>query len=215
MPDTLKAPAITTAPSPPPAPDFGDAVITGSSQAGLDLLARRRSASAQMLAAPGPDPVQLNDLLRLAARAPDHGKLFPWRFIVLRDGAKADFAHRLADLAQSQADPDKALMALGKLTTPPVAVCVVSRIQVGKIPEWEQVLCSGAVCMNLLVAAQAMGFAASWLTQWYSYDRRVIGRFGVGEGEKVAGFVHIGHASGRPEDRIRPILSDIVTRFQG
>ena len=115
------------------------------------------------------------------------------------------------DLAAGPLENERTRLALD-----PVVVAVVSRAAAhGKIPEWEQVLCSGAVCMNLLVAAQAMGFAASWLTQWYSYDRRVVGRFGVGEGENVAGFVHIGHASGRPEDRIRPVLSDIVTRFQG
>ena len=214
MPDTLKAPAITTAPSPPPAPDFGDAVITGSSQAGLDLLARRRSASAQMLAAPGPDPVQLNDLLRLAARAPDHGKLFPWRFIVLRDGAKADFAHRLADLAQSQADPDKALMALGKLTTPPVAVCVVSRIQVGKIPEWEQVLSAGSVCTLLLLAAQAMGFGANWITDWYSYDAGATALLGLEEGERVAGFVYLGTPAEAPLERVRPDMTALVRDWQ-
>jgi nitroreductase len=214
MPDTLKAPAISTAPSPPPAPEFGDAVITASSQATLDLLACRRSASAQMLAAPGPDPDQLTALLRLAARAPDHGKLFPWRFILLRDGAKADFAQRLGDLAQSQADPDRALMALGKLTAPPVAVCVVSRIQVGKIPEWEQVLSAGSVCTLLLLAAQAMGFGANWITDWYSYDAGATDLLGLGEGERVAGFIYLGTPVEAPLERVRPDMTALVRDWQ-
>jgi nitroreductase len=85
----------------------------------------------------------------------------------------------------------------------------------GKIPEWEQILSSGAVCMNLTIAANAMGFATSWLTEWYAYDRAVLARFGLAEHEKMAGFLHIGTASAPREDRPRPALADVVTTFAG
>ena len=185
----------------------------------LDLLKTRRSVAPIALSGPGPTAAELDQLLQVAARVPDHGKLVPFRFIVFEGEARFAAGRIIAEVAKAnQPDMDDGRLEIERkrLALAPVVVGVVSRAAAhGKIPEWEQVLCSGAVCMNLLVAAQAMGFAASWLTQWYSYDRRVVGRFGVGEGENVAGFVHIGHASGRPEDRIRPVLSDIVTRFQG
>jgi nitroreductase len=93
-------------------------------------------------------------------------------------------------------------------------VGVVSRpVAHGKIPEWEQVLSVGAVCMNLTIAANAMGFATSWLTQWYSYDAAAAAALGLRPGEKFAGFIHIGGSKGAPEDRPRPALADIVTRF--
>ncbi len=201
------------APSPPPAPEFGDLVAPMASQAALELLARRRSTSAQLLMAPGPDDDQLQDLLRLAARAPDHGKLFPWRFIVLRGPAKADFACKLEDLARTQADPEKALIALRKLSAPPVAVCVVSRVQGTRIPEWEQVLSAGSVCTLLLLAAQAMGFGANWITDWYSYDPGAGDLLGLGAGERVAGFVYLGTPTETPLERVRPDLAELITNW--
>ncbi len=199
---------------PAPAPEFGAPVVTAPSQEALDQIALRRSASAQTLAEPGPDQDQLQSLLRLAARAPDHGKLFPWRFIVLRGEGKVKLARLLSELAMSQSDPEKAVTALRKLTSPPVAVCVVSRVTKGKIAEWEQVLSAGSVCTLLLLAAQAMGFGANWITDWYSYDPQATALLGLSEAERVAGFIYLGTATEVPLERVRPDLTDIVTEFE-
>jgi nitroreductase len=185
----------------------------------LELLKTRRSVAPIALSGPGPSTAELESLLQIASRVPDHGKLVPFRFIIFEGDARLAAGRIIAEAAkQAQPDIDESRLDIERkrLALAPVVVGVVSRAEAHKkIPEWEQVLTSGAVCMNLLVAAQAMGFAASWLTQWYSYDRRVVARFGVAESERMSGFVHIGHASGRPEDRVRPNLSEIVTRFEG
>ncbi|MGH8277933.1 MAG: nitroreductase family protein, partial [Steroidobacteraceae bacterium] len=144
----------------PDAPEFGDALpIEGSPQT-LAFLARRRSAAALTLAAPGPTDAELARLLRLAARAPDHGKLSPWRFTILRGEAKALFVQALEAIAAQRPDAPKAAAKLGKIRLPPVTVAVISRYVEGEIPEWEQRLSAGAVCMLLILAAQAMGFGA-------------------------------------------------------
>jgi nitroreductase len=176
-------------------------------------MAQRRSASAATLVAPGPSETELAEILYLAARTPDHGKLFPWRFIVMAGDAKARFAAKLEALAPSQSDPNKAKAALAKLRNPPLGIAVVSRVKTGNIPEWEQVLSSGAVCMNLLNAADAMGFGANWITDWYSYDAESKKLLGLAENERVAGFVFIGTASTPPLERDRPDLSALTTRL--
>ena len=198
----------------PAEPAFGEALpISAGCEPVLNFLARRRSASAATLRAPAPSDAQLHDILRLAARVPDHGKLSPWRFIVLEGEAKAAFVSRLEAIAASQAEPEKATGALFKIRIPPMSVVVVSRVTEGKIPAWEQKLSSGAVCMNLLIAAQAMGFGANWITDWYAYDAKVDAVLGLQTGETVAGFVHIGTAAEPPQERVRPDLAAITTRW--
>jgi len=198
----------------PAEPAFGEALpISAGCEPVLNFLARRRSASAATLRAPAPSEAQLHDILRLAARVPDHGKLSPWRFIVLEGEAKAAFVSRLEAIAASQAEPEKATGALFKIRIPPMSVVVVSRVTEGKIPAWEQKLSSGAVCMNLLIAAQAMGFGANWITDWYAYDAKVDAVLGLQAGETVAGFVHIGTAAEPPQERVRPDLAAITTRW--
>ena len=198
---------------PPPAPEFGAAVHTPPEAPLLTHIAHRRSASAQALHAPGPNADELDAILRLAARAPDHGKLFPWRFIVLEGEAKACFATRLAALAGGQADPDKARQALRKLTAPPLAVAVISRVETGKIPEWEQVLSAGSVCTLMLLAAQGFGYGANWITDWYSYDADATALLGLAANERVAGFVYVGTAAEAPLERVRPDVAALTTRW--
>lgn len=191
--------------------DLGDALpLPTPDPVRLDRLARRRSAPAQSLQAPGPDARQLDRLLEIAARTPDHGKLFPWRFVIIEGEAKARLVERLRPLAAEQADPAKADKVLSKLANPPVTVLVVSHpVQGHKVPVWEQQLSAGAVCMNLLHAADAMGFSASWITDWYSYDARATGLFGLTPGEQVAGFVHLGTLAEPPLERPRPDVAAI------
>ncbi len=176
-------------------------------------LATRRSAPAQALGDPGPTQAELEGILTLGARTPDHGKLFPWRFVVLGRDSRAGLAAQLEPLADRQPDPRKARAVLAKLTAPPATVLVVSTPVPGhKVPVWEQELSAGAVCMNLEHAANAYGHAASWITDWYSYDADAVALFGVGEGERIAGFIHMGAAAEPLLERPRPDLSARVER---
>lgn len=181
-------------------------------QAVLDFLARRRSTSALTLEAPGPGPEDLEALLRLAARVPDHGKLAPWRFVILEGADKTSFADRLEALALGRNDA-KAAAKLGKLRTPPLCVAVVFSPQPGDIPEWEQVLSAGAVCTSLLYAALAAGYGANWITDWYAFDPDARAILGLDEGEQVAGFILIGQAREAPLERERPALSPRISRW--
>ena len=200
----------------PQAPEFGAALPLGEqNDAVLAFLALRRSASASALMAPGPDAATLDDLLRIAARVSDHGKLFPWRFIVLEGAAKARFAERLAAVATERPDAEKATSALVKLTTPPLAVAVVSHITGEKIPEWEQILSAGAVCSTLANAASAAGFGANWITDWYAYDPKAAALLGLAPGERVAGFIYIGTAKDAPLERVRPDIATLTTVWDG
>jgi nitroreductase len=196
------------------APQFGAPLPIGAEPDVLAFLARRRSASATTLAAPGPDAGQLATLLRLAARAPDHGKLAPWRFVVLDGEDKAAFVARLEQAVSAR--PDGALLCakLGKLRTPPTSVAVVSRLVPGKIPEWEQRLSAGAVCTLMIIAAQAMGLGANWITDWYAYDPDALALLGLAEGEAVAGFIHLGTPTEAPLERVRPDLSTLVETWR-
>ena len=196
----------------PPKPDFGAPLPITPAPETLRFLALRRSASALTLMEPGPDADQLADLLRIAARTPDHGKLAPWRFVVLEGPAKAAFAQRLEALALGRRDT--ALVGkLAKLKVPPLAIAVISSPVAGAIPEWEQILSAGAVCTNMLHAALAMGFGANWITDWYSYDPDAGAILGLGLGERVAGFILIGTPREPPLERERSEPMALVTRW--
>lgn len=196
----------------------------------LALLEARRSVDPDFLAEPGPDAASTQRLLAIAARVPDHGMLEPWRFIVFQGEARAAASARLAeaykdalatDLAHLVRDnPEKAQRTLAKMPTllarAPLVVVVVSRADPNaRKPEFEQVLSAGAVCMNLIVAAGAMGFAANWLTGWAATDPRALAILGVNAGEKVAGIMHIGNATRAPVERRRPDMATLVTHWRG
>lgn len=198
----------------PAAPEFGEALPLEAAPEVLRFLARRRSASALTLAEPAPSEAELDQLLRLATRAPDHGKLAPWRFIVLRGADKARFADRLEALALGR-DDRQAAGKLAKLRVPPLAVAVISSPQQpSHIPEWEQVLSAGAVCTTFLYAALAMGYGANWITDWYAYDREANGILGLRPGERVASFMLLGTPREPPLERERPDVSALVSRWQ-
>jgi nitroreductase len=185
----------------------------------IDLLRHRRSVKPNELSPPGPSPAELETLLTIASRVPDHGKLTPWRFVVFEGDARLSAGEAIAKafvVKYPDAKPEQIAYERTRLARAPLVIAVVSRAAPHvKIPEWEQVLSAGAAAMSLLVAAHALGFAATWITEWYAYDRSVLDAFGLAAHEKIAGFVHIGHAAGAPEDRPRPPLADIVTRFAG
>jgi nitroreductase len=198
----------------PAAPQFGEAAPIEASPETLAFLARRRSASALALREPAPSDAELATLLRLATRAPDHGKLAPWRFVVLRGDAKQRFIAGLEAIAAPRPDAERLTAKLGKLKAPPLTVAVVSRVTPAEIPEWEQRLSAGAVCMTLIVAAQAMGYGANWITDWYAYDADATRLLGLGEGERVAGYVHLGTSAEAPLERVRPDVGALVTDWR-
>ncbi|MET0336783.1 MAG: nitroreductase [Caulobacter sp.] len=197
----------------PPAPEFGEPLPLEAAPAVLDFLARRRSASAVSLTEPGPDAGQLADLLTLSTRVPDHGKLAPWRFVILRGEDKAAYAGKLEAMARAHGDA-KRLATLAKLKIPPLAVVVISSPQSGKIPQWEQVMSAGAVCTQMLLAASAMGFGANWITDWYAFDDEALALLGLKDGERVAGFIYLGTSAEAPLERVRPDVQAITTEWK-
>lgn len=183
----------------------------------LHLLKTRRSVKPMELTGPAPSTADIDTLLTVASRVPDHGKLKPWRFIVFEGAARETAGDIIAEIFRNEhpeATADQIVFERQRLARAPLVIAVVSRAAPHvKIPEWEQQLSAGAAAMNLVTAAHAMGLAASWITEWYAYDRNVLVRLGLAENERIAGFVHIGHAVKPPEDRDRPRLAEIVTRW--
>jgi nitroreductase len=183
----------------------------------IALLRTRRSLKPAELIGPGPSPADLDTLLSIASRVPDHGKLAPWRFIVFEGEAQLKAGAAIAAAFVSKypdAKPEQIEFEHRRLARAPLVIAVVSRATPHvKIPEWEQVLSSGAAAMSLVIAAHALGFGAAWITEWYAYDRGVLDALGLTPHEKVTGFIHIGRPTHAPEDRPRPALADIVTRF--
>ncbi len=183
----------------------------------IALLQRRRSVPPMTMAGPGPTRDEMDVILGVAARVPDHGKLVPWRFIVIEGDARARAGEVIAAVFAAD-NPDAAPARLDverkRLGHAPAVVAVVSRAAPHvKIPEWEQLMSAGSAAMNLVVAANALGFVTAWLTEWYSYDARVGAALGLGGQERLVGFVHIGCPTVTVEDRVRPVMADIVTRF--
>ena len=181
----------------------------------LDLLLSRRSCPARAMTGPGPSKEDLAEILRAAARVPDHGKLFPWRFIVFEGEGRERFADILVNvLSQEGASPAQADEWRQRVTAAPVCIGVVSGARESiKIPVWEQELSAGAVCQNILIAAHALGFVGNWLTEWYAYHPVVKQKIGLGAGERMAGFVYIGTPQQALEERLRPELAKLITRF--
>ncbi|MEP0324607.1 nitroreductase family protein [Bauldia litoralis] len=180
----------------------------------LELLKTRRSITAPFLGAPGPDQAQLDDILTIASRVPDHGKLAPWRFIVFQGEARLAAGEALAALYRRQnpeADAKRIEDERVRLARAPLVIGVVSRAAPHpKIPEFEQLLSAGNAAMLAVMAAHALGFAAHWVTEWISYDAEAGRILGLREGEKFVGFVHVGTPTVPPADRPRPDLADIV-----
>jgi nitroreductase len=183
----------------------------------IELLKTRRSVKPREMTGPGPSPAELDTILTIGARVPDHGKLAPWRFILFEGEARVRagdiiarvFAQKHPNATAAEIDVEKC-----RLTDAPLVIGVVSFTRPHpKVPAWEQELSAGASAMNIVTAATALGYGACWLTGWFAFDRDVLEGFGLKADEKLVGFIHIGTPSKPNEDRPRPMLSDIVTRF--
>ncbi|MBB4008029.1 nitroreductase family protein [Allorhizobium taibaishanense] len=180
-----------------------------------DYLATRRSVPAFQMCEPGPDKVEIESILKLAVRVPDHGKIAPWRFIVYRGNKRVEIGEALLALAlekKPELDEEMIKVERSRFTRAPVVIGVISTAGPHpKVPEWEQVMSAGAVCLNLLMAANAHGYVANWLSEWFAFDERAFPLLGVKPGEKVAGFIHMGSTTFPIVERPRPELQDVVS----
>jgi nitroreductase len=183
----------------------------------LSLLESRRSGKPRELVGPGPSPGELERILTIAARSPDHGKLHPWRFVTVADDQRDALAALFRE-ALTLEDPDAPHAKLEKAGEfaryqGQLVVLVSAPVEGHKIPVWEQQLSCGAAGMNLVLAAHALGHVAGWVTGWYAYSEHVRRAF-CDPGERIGGFIFIGHPARELEERPRPILSDVWKCWQ-
>jgi len=181
----------------------------------IDFLASRRSNLAKGMAAPGPNAQTRDKILEIGARVPDHRKLAPWRFVIFEGKARAEFGQHIASAfmaANPEAPADRAIFEGARLTRAPLVIAVISSPAdcPRGTPKWEQELSSGAVCFNLCLAAQAHGFGAQWLTEWYAYDEVVNRALGTKAGEQVSGYIYIGTPQMQATERQRPSLGNVM-----
>jgi nitroreductase len=183
----------------------------------LAFLKTRKSGSAKALGLPGPSSAHISEILDIAVRVPDHGKLNPWRFVLFEGAARTDignaFATRWKALHPDHGE-DSIAFQRGLFMRAPVVIVVVSTAAPhAKIPEWEQLLSSAAVCYNMVLATTAMGFEAQWLTDWVAYDPEAMAAMGLKGTERVSGIVYIGTTTAALEDRPRPDSQALLTRW--
>ena len=185
----------------------------------IDFLLLRSSAPIQDLKAPGPGDAEIEQMIRVASRVPDHGRLEPWRFILYRGKAREDVGEALAALAERREGPlaeNRRQQELTRFSRAPLVIGVVSSPKPHpKIPEWEMTLSAGAAAMNLLIAASALGYGANWITNWYSDTEEGRALLGLAPQERVAGFVHIGSFAGTPPERPRPDPATLWSDYSG
>jgi nitroreductase len=181
-------------------------------------LLTRRSVSANSLGEPGPSQDEIEQILTAAARVPDHKKLVPWRFLLFQGDARAAFGEILAETCKrEEKEPSQLRLETeaNRFMRAPLVIAVISRVVNNPgAPEWEQVLSAGAACQNLLIAATALGYGAQWITEWYGYSQSVRAALKLADNERVAGFVYIGTAKEKPEERERPSLADIAQAWR-
>lgn len=184
----------------------------------LEYIQKRRSCSLKMMGDSGPAADEIKTMIAAASRTPDHGRMFPWYFIVLTGDARKKAGDLLAEAwkADNPDAPDEKLaLESEKFMRAPVIIMVVSRIKRGKHPQWEQILSAGAACQNLCLTANAMGYGTNWLTEWYSYSAPFKEAMGLDEADNIAGVIYIGEALETSEERARPEIAEITTFWDG
>ena len=203
----------------PSAPSVGTAMAaTRPSQDVRDFLALRRSANKAMLSAPGPSPEQLDQILAAATRVPDHRRMAPWRFIFFEGDARAEFGKKAAEV-QRREDSGASETALeatrALLMRAPVVIAVISNpTDDGKTPVWEQELSAGALCYNLLLAANAAGWGGVWLTEWIAFSKGIDRLLGLSDTERLAGYIYLGTPTADPQERARPDVPPLIQRWK-
>lgn len=204
----------------PPAPALGTPMLaTRPSAEARQTIALRRSISKRGIIEPGPDRAGLDDLLTVATRVPDHRRLSPWRFLVFEGAERSAFNAKAVEIQKAE-NPDatdaKLADTAGYFTRAPVVIAVISSPDVNhKTPVWEQELSVGAVCYNLLLTANASGWAGCWLTEWIAFSAGIDRLLGLSETERIAGYIYLGTAKENPQERLRPDLTGKIKRWQG
>lgn len=204
----------------PSAPPVGAPMAaTCPSQQARDLIALRRSVSKRALTSPGPEGAELDALLAAATRVPDHRRLAPWRFIVFEGEARGTFNTAAVDI-QKRENPEASLQMLADtasyMTRAPVVIAVISSPDTAhKTPVWEQELSAGALCQNLLLAANASGWAGCWLSEWIAFSDGINALLGLTADERVAGYIYLGTATEAPQERMRPDAASKISRWSG
>lgn len=179
----------------------------------LMQLLTRRSTSVKDMSAPAPSEAELEQILTVATRVPDHGKLTPWRIVVLREKGQQElgilaeqlFLRRYADATDAEKAAER-----NRFARAPLCLAVLSTPVQDSKPVWEQELSAAAVCMNILHAANALGYGAKWLTEWVAFHGDILAALGGRASDKIAGFIYLGTKKTETEDRARPKLADVV-----
>lgn len=196
-----------------------DDLYTGRKDDGvLDYLKKRRSCKLALMGDRGPTDAEIASIIQAGARVPDHGKLAPWRFVVFTGDARRTFGAQVLRPAYAKIEPDAAPAKLDleaeRLVRAPCVIAVISTPKESKHPVWEQHLSAGAAAYNLCLAANAMGYGTNWLSEWFSYNDDVATALGLGEADRLAGFIYIGAPCEKGEERPRPELKDIMAYWQ-
>lgn len=179
-----------------------------------DYLTKRRSVTKDCLVTPGPNAQEIEQMLTIASRVPDHGKLSPWRFIIYPQSVGAEIGEFLANRKlelEPETGPKSLAQERNRLTQAPLCIGVISKLVKTDVPEWEQVMASGAVCFNLLQAAYSLGYMGQWLSDWFSFDEASKQFMGIEQDEKVAGFIYIGTPNREPKERPRPDVPSLIS----
>ena len=184
-----------------------------------DFLLSRRSIQVRDMIDPGPSEEDLKKILTAGMRVPDHGKLSPWRFKIIRGKFRQELGGVLVN-AFKENNPnyieEQIEIEQERFTRAPIVILVISKTKPEhKIPEWEQILSSGAACQNILASALSLGYAAQWITEWYAYDNKVKASLGLNKKDQIAGFIYLGTRTEEPKDRARPEYNDVVSEWTG
>lgn len=185
----------------------------------LTILLRRRSLTVKDMIGPGPSQDEIDLILTIGSRVPDHKKQVPWRFLTIEGDARHKAGEKLRSIfAKNNPDTDNDLLDFEQnlLTRAPLVIAVISTATPDnpKVPEWEQILTAGAVCQNILLASNALGFAGQWLSEWYAYDDEFLAHLGLSKDERIAGFIYIGTAGKEPAERGRPDIKELTQKWQ-
>ncbi|MFK8013320.1 MAG: nitroreductase [Marinicellaceae bacterium] len=182
----------------------------------IQLLKTRRSVLSKNLTSPGPNKEQLDEILTIATRVPDHRKLEPWRFIIIEGENRIKLGEKFCEikLQQCELTPAQITAEKNRYNYAPTVIVVVFSPVVHKTPDFEQLLSCGAVCQHINLASIALGFASQWVTNWCAYDKQAQKELGLGQHESIAGFFHIGTANCSPKERSRPDLMDKVVYYR-
>lgn len=193
--------------------------VAKRSQETLELLMLRRSLTVKDMVHPGPSEEQIKQILKIGSRVPDHKKQVPWRFLTFEKSTRGKFGKILRTIfAKNNPKTNEKILDFeeNRFLRAPLVIAVISTADKDnpKVPEWEQILTAGAVCQNILIASNAMGYASQWLTEWYAYDKVVLKELNLNPNERIAGFIYIGTASKQPKERGRPDLANLVKKWE-